>query len=204
MVHLKSRFLSVTLFILTLFPCNAQLADTTNYNLKDIQLRQTNFNKISMISLNSWAVVNIGYGTIASFNSGGEAKYFHQMNAIWNTVNLAIGIPGIIGAYKKRDQMGFEELYKTQQKMQAIYLFNAGLDVGYMMAGLSARLYGRTLTGTDAIRFKGYGSSLIMQGGYLFVHDLISFYLLKSNKSLFDKEWGRVRFIGTGAVLEFK
>jgi hypothetical protein len=43
-----------------------------------------------------------------------------------------------------------------------------------------------------------------MQGGYLFVHDLLSFFLLKTNKPLLDKEWGKVRFIGTSAVLEFK
>lgn len=204
MKNTLSFFIGIIILFLSINNSFSQYIDSSGMNLKDIQLRQTNFNKISMISLNSWAVANIGYGTIASFNSGGEAKYFHQMNAIWNTVNLGIGIPGIIGAYKKRDQMGFEQLYKSQQKMQTIYLFNAGLDVGYMMAGLSARLYGKTMTGTDAMRFKGYGSSLIMQGGYLFVHDLASFILLKTNTTLLDKEWGRVRFVGTGAVLEFK
>ncbi len=195
--------------ILTTFQTfgSAQSVDTTiNYNLQDIQLRQTNFNKTAMITLNSWAVGNIAYGTIACSQTNGEAKYFHQMNAIWNVVNLGIGIPGIIGAYKVQGQQSFETLFKNQKKMETIFLFNAGLDVAYMTAGVALRDYGKSLTGTDAMRFKGYGSSLIFQGGFLFAHDLAMFFMLKSNTKLFDKEWKNVRLniSPVGATLKFK
>lgn len=158
-----------------------------------------------MISLNSWAVGNIAYGTVANFQTTGEAKYFHQMNAIWNVVNLGIGIPGIIGAYKHHDQMNFEQLYKSQRKMETIYLVNAGLDVAYMTAGVASRLYANQKTGTDYYRFKGYGSSLILQGGYLFAHDLAMFILLKTNTKLFDKEWKKVKLtsVGFGVTIKF-
>lgn len=183
----------------------AQTIDSVSINLEDIQLRQTNFNKIAMISLNSWAVGNIAYGTVANFQTTGEAKYFHQMNAIWNVVNLGIGIPGIIGAYKHHDQMNFEQLYKSQRKMETIYLVNAGLDVAYMTAGVASRLYANQKTGTDYYRFKGYGSSLILQGGYLFAHDLAMFILLKTNTKLFDKEWKKVKLtsVGFGVTIKF-
>lgn len=183
----------------------AQAIDSVSVNLKDIQLRQTNFNKTAMISLNSWAVGNIAYGTVANFQTTGEAKYFHQMNAIWNVVNLGIGIPGIIGAYKQREQMNFEQLYKSQRKMETIYLVNAGLDVAYMTAGVASRLYANQKTGTDYYRFKGYGSSLILQGGYLFAHDLAMYILLKTNTKLFDKEWKKVKLtsVGFGVTLKF-
>lgn len=193
--------------ILILHQGMTQAVDTTiNYNLKDIQLRQTNFSKIAMISLNSWAVGNITYGTIANFQTTGEAKYFHQMNAIWNVVNLGIGIPSIIGVYKSKSQQSFETLYKNQKKMETVYLFNAGLDLAYMTAGAASRSYGNSLTGTDALRFKGYGSSLIFQGGYLFAHDLAMFILLKTNTKLLDKEWKNVRLVASpnGAVIKFK
>jgi len=184
---------------------SAQKADSVSTNLVDLQLRQTNFNKIAMVSLNTWAVGNIAYGTIANFQTTGEAKYFHQMNAIWNVVNLGIGIPGIVGAYKQREQMNFEQLYKSQRKMETIYLVNAGLDVAYMTAGVASRLYANQKTGTDNYRFKGYGTSLILQGGYLFAHDLAMFILLKTNTKLFDKEWKKVKLtsVGFGVTLKF-
>lgn len=193
------------ILIITTFFClsniaQAQVIDTSTMNLKDIQLRQTNFNKIAMISLNTWAVGNIAYGTVANFQTSGEAKYFHQMNAGWNIVNLAIGIPGIIGAYKAPKEMNFEETYKLQRRMETIYLVNAGLDVAYMTGGLAMRLHGKNQTGEMAARWKGYGSSLIFQGGYLFAHDLAMFILLKTNTKLLNKEWDKVslQFTGTG------
>lgn len=193
------------ILIITTFFClsniaQAQVIDTSTMNLKDIQLRQTNFNKIAMISLNTWAVGNIAYGTVANFQTSGEAKYFHQMNAGWNIVNLAIGVPGIIGAYKAPKEMNFEETYKFQRRMETIYLVNAGLDVAYMTGGLAMRLHGKNQTDEMAARWKGYGSSLIFQGGYLFAHDLAMFILLKTNTKLLNKEWDKVslQFTGTG------
>jgi len=198
------QILFFSLFALNSLISYGQKADSTLYNLQDIQFRQTNFNKIAMISLNSWAVGNIAYGSIAMTQTTGEAKYFHQMNAGWNLVNLAIGVPGIIGAYKKQDSMNFEKLYKNQRSMQTIYLFNAGLDVAYMTVGLAMRLHGKNVTGEMSARWKGFGSSLIFQGGYLFLHDIAALIMFKTNTKLLDKEWGKLTFTGTGAVLEFK
>lgn len=206
------KYLLLFILLCVLDVAQSQLSDSTsriqidqsNTILADIQLRQTNFNKTAMISLNSWAVGNIAYGTIANFQTTGEAKYFHQMNAIWNVVNLGIGIPGIIGAYKDRSQMTFEELYKTQKRMETIYLFNAGLDVAYITAGVASRLYANQLTGTNYYRFKGYGSSLIMQGGYLFLHDLAMYILLKTNTTLFDHQWRQVKLTYTGTSIRLK
>lgn len=185
----------------------SQTADTDSLSgsLRNIQLRQTNFNKMAMWSLNSWAVGNIAYGTIANFQTSGEAKYFHQMNAIWNTVNLGIGIPGMIGAYKKQDALSFEELYKNQRRYETVYLFNAGLDLAYVSGGVALREYGKRLTDENGARFRGYGSSLIFQGAYLFAHDLAVYILLKTNTRLFDKEWQHVKlsYGGVSLRLEF-
>ncbi len=174
---------------------------TRRSELANIQLRQSNFNKMAMWSLNSWAVGNITYGSIAHFQTNGEARYFHQMNAIWNVVNLGIGIPGIIGAYKNHPAQSFEEIYKTQRRYEAIYLFNAGLDVGYIAGGFALREYGKRLEGTNGLRFRGYGSALIFQGGYLFLHDLALFFLLKSNTPLLDKEWDHLHLSYTGTSI---
>ena len=198
------------LLVLMLVTCSiassqSVMKDSISNALSNIQLRQTNFNKMAMWSLNSWAVGNITYGTIANFQTTGEAKYFHQMNAIWNTVNLGIGIPGMIGAYKKQEALSFEELYKNQRRYETIYLFNAGLDLAYVSGGVALREYGKRLTDENGARFRGYGSSLIFQGAYLFAHDLAVYILLKTNTRLFDKQWQHVKlsYGGVNLLLEF-
>ncbi len=175
-----------------------------NTYLEDIQLRQSNIAKTSMISLNSWALGNIAYGTIANFNSTGEAKYFHQMNAIWNVVNLGIGIPGIISAYKKRDPMNFKELYSYQHRMEKIYFINAGLDVAYITGGIALRLFGNDKATDVRYRLQGYGNSLIMQGAYLLIHDIAAILMYKTNTRIFEKAWGHVKFSSTGLNLKLE
>ena len=49
-------------------------------------------NKNGMYVLGSWAVLNIVSGTIGNFSTSGRTKYFHQMNAVWNSVNLGIAV----------------------------------------------------------------------------------------------------------------
>lgn len=154
--------------------------------LSDIQDRQMKFSRGGMYSLNSWAVANITYGSIAYFNSHGEAKYFHQMNMLWNVVNLGIAIPGLIKTYKKKP-VTFESVLKAQKQTESIYLFNAGLDLGYIASGWALRNLGFRKTGEDAFRLKGYGSSLMMQGGFLLLHDVVEYILYKTNSKRFDR-----------------
>jgi hypothetical protein len=54
-----------------------------------------------MLGLGSWASANflvsgLGWATVPK----GEAHYFHQMNVLWNTVNIGLAIPGYINAKK--------------------------------------------------------------------------------------------------------
>lgn len=170
--------------------------------LANVQLRQQNMGKISMISLNSWAFSNIGYGSIATFNSSGEAKYFHQMNAIWNVVNLGIGIPGIINAYKKQKPKNLLELNEYQHKLEKVYFINTGLDVAYIAAGGALRLAGNNKQDDVRQRLHGYGNSLLMQGGYLLLHDVAMLILYKSNVKLLSKKWENVSFSSNGLNLK--
>ena len=180
--------------------------ESLDLNLRDIQTRQENMGKASMISLNSWAIANIGYGAVANFNSTGEAKYFHQMNAIWNVVNLGIGIPGIIKAYKKKDQMNLLELNEYQHKLEKVYFINAGLDVAYISCGLALRAFGENKPTDVRHRLQGYGNSLLMQGGYLLIHDVAMILMYKSNHRLFSKSWKQVKIssVGLNLRIEFK
>ena len=211
--NLRHQITSIMKFLLLVFSIflisstHSQESDSLSTILQDISLRQKNMSKLGMISLNSWAVGNIAYGSIASAQTTGEAKYFHQMNMIWNFVNLGIGVPGLISAYgAKNEDTKLPSLFKMQNKMEKIYLFNAGLDLGYIAGGVALRQYGLRDAIPDGEKWRGYGSALIFQGGYLFLHDLAMFYILKSNQPLLNKSWEHlsVKSNGMNLKIEFK
>lgn len=141
-----------------------------SFNETRIQL-----NKTGMTVLMGWAVTNIAVGAYGHFQKSGQTKYFHQMNAMWNTVNLGIGIFGYLGlAGQNPEVLTFAESLKESMNFEKILLFNAGLDIGYMAVG--GILWERGLSKVND-RFVGYGKSLILQGGFLFAFDAVLFYL---------------------------
>lgn len=66
--------------------------------------QRLNINKYGMTVLGSWALVNIAGGIALSVNNNNLfQKNFWQMNAMWNTVNLALAAPGLYMALKQPD-----------------------------------------------------------------------------------------------------
>ncbi len=60
--------------------------------------RRISTNKTGMLVLGGWALANIGVGTAGYLLADdGNEKYFHQMNAGWNIVNLTIATFGFLG-----------------------------------------------------------------------------------------------------------
>ncbi len=130
-----------------------------------------------MLGLGSWASANflvsgVGWATVPK----GEAYYFHQMNVLWNTVNIGLAIPGYFNAKKSNPNLTFAETIKIQHKTEKIFLINSGLDIAYISSGLLLRSNAKTnLTKRD--QFNGFGNSLLMQGGFLFLFDLTAFFI---------------------------
>ncbi|MDR9416055.1 MAG: hypothetical protein RI564_07215 [Gracilimonas sp.] len=128
-----------------------------------------------MIFLGSWATLNILSGSAGYFLSEDDTKYFHQMNAGWNIVNL--GIAGFaLFSISQLDvsTLGYSESVGKLQNLDKILLLNTGLDVGYMATG--AWLWERGIRkGTP--RLEGYGKSLILQGAFLFAFDLVLYFI---------------------------
>lgn len=141
--------------------------DLSEYNTK-----RSNIDQRLMLTLGSWATVNFTGGGIGWASSqGGEAKYFHQMNVMWNTVNLGLAIPGYIKAKRSNVSMVFSQTLEEQQRTEKILLFNVGLDVTYMTAGFLLRNEAKyNLEKRD--QFNGFGNSLLLQGGFLFLFDI--------------------------------
>ena len=61
---------------------------------------------------------------------------------------------------------------RAQLRTEKLYLFNAGLDVAYLATGLYLLEKGRNPTAAGSPdRWRGYGQSLLLQGGFLLLFD---------------------------------
>jgi hypothetical protein len=177
---------------------------STAQSLQEFNKERIQIDKNLMIGLGSWATTNfivsgIGWATVPS----GEAHYFHQMNVMWNTVNIGLAVPGYLKAKKANSSLSFAETIRTQHQTEKIFLINSGLDIGYMAGGLLMRSEAKTNISKQD-QFNGYGNSMLMQGGFLFVFDLTAYIIHNrhSKKSL-DKLMNSVEMSSSGLGLQW-
>lgn len=150
------------------FMAQSQVNEQDSLSHQRIKLMQNN-----MYVLGAWASANIIQGTISASNTQGSEKAFHQMNAYWNTVNFAIAGVGLLGIRKQMKRAyGLASNLKEQQKLEKILLLNSGLDLAYIATGLYLKEKGIRLNNT---RNEGFGNSLLLQGAFLLVFDLIQY-----------------------------
>ncbi|MBA4196368.1 MAG: hypothetical protein C0459_02330 [Chitinophaga sp.] len=159
-------------------------------NLSDsVAARRNELNKNNLYFLTGWAAVNIVQGGISATNAKGSNKYFFQMNTYWNVVNLAVAGVGLYTIKKEMNKkLTAAENYKKQNNLEKFLLFNTGLDATYLTTGLYLNERGKRLNNETT---EGYGSSLILQGGFLLVFDIIQYLEHRQNgkklNSLIDK-----------------
>ncbi len=116
--------------------------------------------------LAGWAVANIGGGVAASFLDR-DRRYFHEGNAIWNSVNLAIGIAGL-ATNARRTPRHRDTPEAQHRKTTRTYLVNGVLDVVYIAAGAATIAIGQHV---ESRRVQGYGQAIAFQGAFLFAFD---------------------------------
>lgn len=141
-----------------------------SYNVQKNKIDKTGFTV-----LGSWGAVNIIYGAIATSSAHGSNKYFNQMNAIWGATNLGLAALSYLGI-KKEIGSSYASTLKDQVKLQKIFLFNAGLDLTYIATGLFLNERSKNVI-KDSDKFKGYGESVMMQGGGLLIFDIVMYTL---------------------------
>ena len=142
----------------------------------ELNLDRLDHQRTAMLVLGGWAVGNIGLGLALRANSSGQRRRLHEMNALWNTVNLGIAAFGYYSAL--REPTGLDAITSWQKHVgfQNILLFNAGLDVGYLMGGLYLTERARR-SGVDSDQLRGYGKSIMLQGGFLLLFDLANYFI---------------------------
>ena len=172
----KIRTLIISLFIFLSADAQQDFNDSIAYS-------RNRTTEKAMIVLGSWAAVNIASGFIISGQTQGEAKYFWRMNAYWNLVNGGLAVLGYIGARKamarKYDLAGNE---KAQLSVEKLYTFNFGLDLAYIAGGFFLREKSMNTSNIKSQdQLKGYGSSIVVQGGFLLLMDGVMIVLHHKN-----------------------
>ena len=130
--------------------------------------------------LAGWSAANVIYSAIASGQTTGTTRYFHQMNVMWGGINLAIAGLGYWGVGKEKiNNPTLAAVLKHQNKIEKTYIINAGLDVVYIGAGLLMNKTSDNQKNPD--KFEGYGNSILLQGGFLLVYDAINYAIHKKH-----------------------
>jgi len=169
-----------------------------SFSLEEINASRLYKQKSSMMVLGGWAAGNIILGLSLFPGRTGSDRYFHIMNAGWNAVNLGIATLGYLTAIKA-DPTSYD-LYQTlaeQRKIQNLLLFNAGLDIGYMVGGAWLIERSRNVE-NNADRLKGFGQSIILQGAFLFTFDLIAYFAQAAENPKTKVILESLSFNGTG------
>ncbi|MEM9888726.1 MAG: hypothetical protein AAF849_22715 [Bacteroidota bacterium] len=191
------RFLLLSTFLCASFLMFAQSDILFDFNQDRLKKQKT-----AMTILGSWAIGNIAVGSVLASRQEGTSKYFNQMNAGWNVINLAIAGFGYYGALKA-DPSGFDSYQSIQEqyKLQKLLLFNAGLDVGYMLGGVYLIERSKnTASDKNPERLKGFGQSIVLQGAFLFVFDLTTYFVLAADN---DNVQTIVGSNGVGVLWQF-
>lgn len=165
-------------FILMVATVAAQEIDALSLMEERVSLQQN-----GMKVLGGWALANLaGSGYMMSRTSGWQYR-FHQMNVFWNVVNLGIAAGGYFGAGGQGNPSAFE-VYESYADFGKILLLNAGLDIAYITAGFFLQERSKNVSKRSDM-YKGYGKSLILQGGFLLVFDAALYWINQSRMDIF-------------------
>ncbi len=165
----------------------------------DINAYNRQKNKITrngMKVLAGWSAANVIYSAIATGQSSGTSRYFHQMNVMWGGINLGIAALGYLGT-KNKDGMSLIESLKKQAGVEKTYMFNAGLDLAYIASGFYLKERAKNTT-KNPQKLKGYGESIILQGAALLLLDGVMFTLHNRHGKKLYKMMDKVQVGATG------
>ncbi len=199
--HYYSFFLLFSFFLIS-HSLLAQQESLIGYN----QSRQK-INKAGMITLGSWALGNMLVGGVMRTRTEGITQKFHEMNIYWNVFNLGLAGFGLYSALKSPTEgLSVFQSWQEQGSIEKTLLFNAGLDIGYIMGGLYLNERGKN-TEKNSELMQGFGRSIVLQGAFLFAFDVSMYLIHQSNhdkfKGIFENLQISSNANGLGLVLQF-
>ncbi len=188
----KIHQLMLTFAFFSVFSIASAQGDLSSFNQNRNRLNQK-----GMMVLGSWALGNFIVGSIGWSRGSGSNMYFHQGNVLWNTVNMGLAGAGLYSSLRFNSDLSLAQSIIEQSKLEKIFLFNAGLDVGYMAFGMYLKERSKNAV-NRADMFEGYGNALLLQGGFLFVFDLVMYVIHHSHNKNLIKILDGVRLSSNG------
>ena len=111
---------------------------------------------------------------LASSRSDQSGRWnFGAMTAGWGAVNVGIAAAGLLGTTPPTAEAA--AVLDAERQFHDILLFNLGLNVAYSAVGGTMLAAGYRDV-SNAARWRGFGSSLILQGAGLLVLDGVAFF----------------------------
>jgi hypothetical protein len=169
---MKKLFTLILIFIC----CHAFAQDS----LKTFNNERIKTTSSGMEVLGGWGALNLATGAIAWPNSTSpEARYFFKMNTIWGAVNFGTGLLTYASLQKQRKKnFTAAETLKEQKRIEKIFQINSYLDIAYIGTGLYLKIAGDS---RHSPIMKGYGESVLLQGGFLLLFDGLMYKAEKGN-----------------------
>ena len=144
---------------------------------QEIAAEQLKLNMNGMFVLLIWAIGNIIVGLLlaAKHKKHSEKWGFYIANAAWNSVNLVLALGSLYmlsSINPEHEQL--KEIIYTFFNFEKILVLNLGLDIAYIAIGSFLVERGKH---THKQSFVGYGQALWLQGGFLFLLDMILYMI---------------------------
>jgi len=159
--------------------------------LEQFDEKRLDITRKGMYTLGSWAVLNMAVSGVALTNSDGSAARFHEMNLYWNVVNAGLAGASLLGMRKYESPTSPYGILQEQYKIEKLLLVNAGLDVAYIAGGLYMRERAKN-SETRADMWKGFGESVMLQGAFLLVFDVVLHQIHVSHRKKSRPLWDRL------------
>jgi hypothetical protein len=168
--------------LIAVFSMNFNVQGQLQEQLNQFNQDRLEKNKKLMLTLGGWSAVNLVSGGLGYIALDGTSQHFHQMNALWNTVNFSLAASGLMRYRKDKSAIfNLSETISEQHKTEKIFLVNSAIDISYIGAGAFLH-YQSGLGGANASIQKGFGNALIVQGAFLLIFDVAAFYIHKKNR----------------------
>jgi len=151
-----------------------------NDSLKYYNKLRMNTTANGMEILGAWGLVNTGGSALGWANSATpQARYFYQMNTIWGSVDFLTALLGYTGTKNMSNKnLSAAEILKQQERIEKIFKINSYFDIAYLGAGAYLTIAGNS---RNSDQMKGYGESVILQGGFLLIFDSLMYKAEKGN-----------------------
>lgn len=176
---MKKALLLLLFLLFSLKPLLAQSKEIASNAVETANF--IDFQKKAMWTLGSWSAAHAVVSSVGLL-ANSESEAFHQMNLSWSAVNLLIALPALHSLYNTEQVYNSpSDLERERHQFSKVLALNTGLDVAYMTTALF--LYSAPASENATVEMnRGFAQALLLQGGFLFVFDLILY--IKNEKAI--------------------